>query len=532
VPAITFGDLTHTTSSNTVWDFRVGRFVVNEKRPPSTGSLTSASHFDRATGVTTGAPQSVGERNYFRTTTKAAITHYQTGLFGADHQWKLGASFERGEHRHATVVPTGVRFVDNAGRPFQSIAREPFPDGGLSNTSSAFVSDAVTIGARTTINLGVRYDHSRAVSQDLPALDSRGEATEVTIAGLGTLYTWNAVSPRVGMTMKLTSDGRTTLRASYGRFTQGVLTGEFGSFHTGVSPITTMAVDAASGGYTTLVSVVDPKTQLRLNPDIRDPHSDEYSIGVDRELGRDLGAAVAYVHKSGADFIGWTEVGGQYREETRTLPDGGVLPVLALASSASARRFLLTNPDDYGLTYNGLVTMVEKRLSHGWRAFGSYTYSRADGLQVSSGTSAAGEQLSTLTSSGLFGQDPNDLHDARGRMANDRPHMLRLMGSLEVPGTGVVAAANFRHVSGKPWAASTQLSLPQGDRRILLEPPGSRRLSSQSLLDVRVSRALRFGSVWGIDFHPYVPVAPWGVYKSSGIGRELGRGGMDEYNEL
>jgi hypothetical protein len=57
-----------------------------------------------------------------------------------------------------------------------------------------------------------------------------------------------------------------------------------------------------------------------------------------------------------------------------------------------------------------------------------------------------------------------------------------------------VVAANIRYFSGKPWAASTSVSLPQGDRRILLESPGSRRLSSQSLLDLRVSRPLRFGA--------------------------------------
>jgi hypothetical protein len=37
------------------------------------------------------------------------------------------------------------------------------------------------------------------------------------------------------------------------------------------------------------------------------------------------------------------------------------------------------------------------------------------------------------------------------------------------------------------------VSLPQGDQRILLEPRGSRRLSSQTLLDLRVSRTLPVG---------------------------------------
>ena len=495
VPAITFGHLTHTLSPNTLWDARVGRFVVNEERPPSTGDVTTASHTDRVTGVTTGAPQTFGARTYSRTTVKATLTHYETGLFGADHQWKFGGAFEWGEAQHTTIIPTGTRFSDNLGQPFQSMSREPSPDGGSSMTTSAFASDATTVGDRLTLNLGVRFDHSRAISQDLHAVDSRGQHTEAIVAGLGTLYTWNILSPRLGLTMKLSADGRTVLRASYGRFSQGVLTGEYGNFHPGVTPVTTAAFDPATGGYTRIVSVLDSRTQLRLDPEIRAPYSDEYSVGVDREIPGQLAVTMAYVRKEGADYIGYEEVGGRYSQQTRPLPDGSTVPVLVLVNAPADRRFLLTNPDGYSLTYHGLVATIEKRRSRGWQAFGSYTFSRAEGLQVSSGTAAAGEQLSTLTSSGTFGQDPNNLTNARGRLANDRPHIFRIMGSVDVPRTGLVVAANFQHFTGKPWAASTRVSLPQGDQRILLEPPGSRRLSSQSLLDLRVAKPFRVGGV-------------------------------------
>src|SRR6185295_6185135 len=97
---------------------------------------------------------------------------------------------------------------DSNGRPFQSISREPFPDGGLSLTSSVFASDAITLGDRLTLNAGLRFDHSRAISQDLPALDPEGRGTDTMIAGLGTLYTWNIVSPRLGVATKLSADGR------------------------------------------------------------------------------------------------------------------------------------------------------------------------------------------------------------------------------------------------------------------------------------------------------------------------------------
>ena len=114
----------------------------------------------------------------------------------------------------------------------------------------------------------------------------RGHETDATIEGLGSMYTWNIVSPRLGVTCKLTGDGRTILRASYGRFSQGVLTGEIGSFHPGVTPTTDDSFDPATGGYTRPISVVDPKTNLLLDPHTRAPRTDEYSVGVDREIGR------------------------------------------------------------------------------------------------------------------------------------------------------------------------------------------------------------------------------------------------------
>jgi betaine-aldehyde dehydrogenase len=47
----------------------------------------------------------------------------------------------------------------------------------------------------------------------------------------------------------------------------------------------------------------------------------------------------------------------------------------------------------------------------------------------------------------------------------------------------------------------------------------------------RVAGRLRMGTVWINDYHPYVAQAEWGGYKQSGIGRELGRAGLDEYRE-
>ncbi|MEU6116075.1 aldehyde dehydrogenase family protein [Streptomyces sp. NPDC047117] len=47
----------------------------------------------------------------------------------------------------------------------------------------------------------------------------------------------------------------------------------------------------------------------------------------------------------------------------------------------------------------------------------------------------------------------------------------------------------------------------------------------------RVAARLRHGTVWINDYHPYLPQAEWGGMGKSGIGRELGPAGLDEYRE-
>jgi betaine-aldehyde dehydrogenase len=48
----------------------------------------------------------------------------------------------------------------------------------------------------------------------------------------------------------------------------------------------------------------------------------------------------------------------------------------------------------------------------------------------------------------------------------------------------------------------------------------------------RMARGLRFGTVWVNDYNVYFAQAPWGGFKRSGIGRELGAAGLDEYREI
>ncbi len=49
---------------------------------------------------------------------------------------------------------------------------------------------------------------------------------------------------------------------------------------------------------------------------------------------------------------------------------------------------------------------------------------------------------------------------------------------------------------------------------------------------MRVIKKIRAGITWVNTYHPTYSEAPWGGFKQSGIGRELGTYGLDEYSEL
>ena len=49
---------------------------------------------------------------------------------------------------------------------------------------------------------------------------------------------------------------------------------------------------------------------------------------------------------------------------------------------------------------------------------------------------------------------------------------------------------------------------------------------------LKVVRELRAGIVWVNDSQTSVVEGPWGGYKQSGVGRELGLHGVDEYLEI
>jgi hypothetical protein len=222
--------------------------------------------------------------------------------------------------------------------------------------------------------------------------------------------------------------------------------------------------------------VTDPLANLALDRNIQAPYTDQYSIGLDRQMAKDLSASVSYVYKHGQRQVGWIDVGGVYGTQTVPLTNGQSLTVFPLLNSPNARMFERTNGPAFFNTYKGLLLSVTKRLSDYWQADISYTRSTSTGLMPT----------------GIVGQDPNDYINLSGPVAIlDRPNMLQSQSTVQIPHLDVMVSANVMIVSGLPYAPQALVQLPQGRRAINIAPPGGvNRAPRQDIMALRFSKML------------------------------------------
>ena len=119
------------------------------------------------------------------------------------------------------------------------------------------------------------------------------------------------LSPPWASTLKLSADGRTILRASYGRFSQGVFTGELNPSIRFQADDDDFDFDPATSDYTKSPVGGRSRSTCCSIPGRTGHGPTNTPLGGSRG-GPRLAAAIAYVRKDGSDFIGWTEVAGQY----------------------------------------------------------------------------------------------------------------------------------------------------------------------------------------------------------------------------
>lgn len=163
------------------------------------------------------------------------INYFKDGMAGS-HTFKVGGTYDRTIDWSGNLqVGSGhVQELFNNGQPVSISIDAPTathvgdvfdgPNGNLLSVdritvSNAYVTDQWAVG-RATINAGVRWDRYHAWSPEQRQLAFALGPVNIPASTFPAydFFTWNNFVPRLGLAYKLTADGNTVAKVSYGRF--------------------------------------------------------------------------------------------------------------------------------------------------------------------------------------------------------------------------------------------------------------------------------------------------------------------------
>ncbi len=497
------------------------------------------------------------------------LRRFEDNVFGAVHTISLGGDFKDSSLNLDWWRQDNLRLFLDSRHPNDYF----YPDRGLlafwlcgvaQGTSlfsgktqklGVFVSDSFTFAGRLTFSLGVRFDRSwggyssgakgtsgnplslfvgdavvrphlkSSYPDDFP--DGLNPWASLAVPDQKDLVSWHAFSPRVGFVFDIWGQGKTVLKASYGRTADDLSFRYILPLHP-LYPrnLSIEWMDANGDGR------IDVEDEFSLTgqdlrflsgsfnrnavaPKIKAPFTEELSAGLEQELFKDLTLGLHFVSRVQKNILEdvlyapdtgeiWYAPGQAAAEKywipfTTTFPGTGSYPsqtltLYARSLDAPPMFLRLQNVPELERKYRAVEFDFQKRMSGGWQMSGSLVLSKAEGNLGGLAYDTAG-----LTAAA---DDPNFFINRYGRLDTDRPVQIKLMGTVKLPFQFWLSAF-YHYQSGRPWQRWAQV-LPPADwcaannvERIYytvnLEVPGSRREKAWSSLDLRLEKAWTFG---------------------------------------
>ncbi len=335
-----------------------------------------------------------------RSTIQADVSHYAENFLG-EHDIKFGVQYTRGR-KNGTTGDFFSKHLTNpntdedlglmgyyqtgyiTGYYYYSIAAQNYYYGiagqdGLvmnintyystprktvrtSDSTGFFFDDQWTPSKRLTFNLGVRYDLMTAkfgkgqiLAQPTSPDGFAGTLDVLRVRqGSNNLFDFKCFSPRLGVTYQLTKDGKTALRASYGRYFTPLGVESFGSggpdqdrtysttqyflvpwegldangdgiiFDSETMNATRRMLEGVQNGtltplngeftannggnldYRNTFSIYDPSLtpwELKIHAGMKNQHTDQFTVSLEREMFKNFSMALTYIHRDTRDMI-------------------------------------------------------------------------------------------------------------------------------------------------------------------------------------------------------------------------------------
>ena len=346
------------------------------------------------------------------------------------------------------------------------------------NIQNLYVQDTWTVGSRLTLNLGLRTENEK-----IPTFrpDIAKYAFQFGFA--------DKLAPRLGATYDVRGDGRMKAFASWGRYYDWtkyeIARGSFGGdlWHIYYRSLDTLDLGSlnlsnmpgrdlwgSSTGFRDLRATAINNT----DPNIKPMFQDSFNAGVDHQLSGNMALGVHFIHNNLGRTI----------EDLGALVNGDSIYVIGNpgegnntitpASYPATANFATPKPKRQ---FDALEVTLERRFSTNWFASANYTLSRlygnysgtANSDEIQTPTTGITSKTAQQQEGSIARQGSNshigwdideimwDSHgnlDVLGRLATDRPHVVKLYGAYQF-GAGTQIGAFFFGGSGTP--ISTQV---------------------------------------------------------------------------
>ncbi len=479
----------------TVLEARYSGFYGVDHGDPLDGGPRVARRFnDLDSGAITGGIYGWYDGKVQKTSFSGKVTKYADNFMGGSHDFKVGVQYNSGFGEYTYGNNDYIyTYGSTIGYGYTQL---PWTQGGRMKGLGVFVDDTYKLG-RATFNIGVRYDGSKAyfVAQDI--LDRNGKATGQKSKAVDEVFNWKAVSPRFGVNVKLNESGSTLLKGHYGRYYRGIVTAEFDNTTPSITPKYLFSGFYGPAGNPLDLDLVSDISQLSVDPDLKNPYTDQFIVALEQQVGADIGFSVNYVHKNSDRQTAFPDVRGSYSLVNYAAPAGAdVSQVYKLTSGAASRLFQLRNDDRMFSKYDGVAFELKKRMSHRWQANFGLTLSKSTGRQGSSSARAT-PLTSQVSTAGILGQNPNDFINSDGRLIGDRPVVLKTQLIFQLP-WGITSSFNVQSQSGKPIITeirvpSSVTSIPGTTRIVAQVNDGDNRTQQWTTVDSRLEKSFTFG---------------------------------------
>ena len=461
-----------------------------------TNSTTAPSVEDLATRLVSGAAR-VQYTNPRRNQVLGSLSYFKQG-WGGSHNFKFGWEIfrETGTTGSKAESYNSVVNILSNGAPLEVYLLGYPQDSteGLWN-EGLYLTDTWRASNKLSMNLGVRFDrYQNFLSAQQHAADRFFPDTVSFPAVTSGLRLWNVAAPRLGASYNVTGDGKTVIKANWGKYWNNPGTGSSnpnGSWQKRYAWTDTNTDGKWQlGEEGRLISSSGGVATTFLDQGQKDPYTYDTSVYVERELINNLGLRGGYVHRIQKQFTGTintNQPASAFNVPTTiadpgpdgkagTTDDGGTIAAFNLAAAYLGLPTVSNVTNTPGSSkYDTYEVTMTKRTSNHWSAQASYSWTK----------SWAYRNVTTT-----YPLNPNSCINANADCQDQTTdYSFKLNGTFNT-WMGLNVSPVYRFQAGNNFGRQFTAKLNYTNPTINAEPLNAERTKNINIFDLRFDRSV------------------------------------------